>query len=134
VKPVIRFRALCLALVALAACTSPKVNTVESAQPSEDAYQKIVFSDQLDEKVRIQHVNTRTLDGFLQVQVDLVNLTRDKTTFEYAYEWFDTDGMQVAPSTSIWTQATVYPGETRSFPATAGTKAATDFRFKIKSK
>ena len=133
-KPVIRSRALSVALLALAACSSPKVNTVESAKPSDDAYQKIVFSDQLDRKVRIQSVNTKTTDGFLQVQVELLNLTQDKTTFEYAYEWFDADGMQVAPSTSIWTQATVYPGETRAFPATAGTKAATDFRFKIKSK
>lgn len=123
-----------LALLALGACSSPKVNTVQSAEPSKDLYEKVVFSDKLDKKVHIQNVVTKTENGFLQVQVDLVNTTRDKETFEYAYEWFDADGMQVAPSTAIWTQATIYPGETRSFPVTAGSKAATDFRFKIKSK
>jgi uncharacterized protein YcfL len=68
------------------------------------------------------------------VQVDLMNTARDKQTFLYAYEWFDEDGMQVAETSSYWTQATIFPGEKRSFIQTAGSQAATDFRFKVRPK
>ena len=123
-----------LLLLALGACKSQPVNMVESKPAGQDLYSKVIFSDRLNEKVRIQDVKKDVKDGYMRVQVDLMNTTRDKKTFMYAFEWFDANGMQVAPTTSIWTQATIFPGEKRSFPQTAGSQSATDFRFKVRAK
>lgn len=125
---------LCFALAALAACKSSSVNTVQSASPSGALYEKVVFSGILDQKVRIENVRQDVVDDFLRVQVDLSNHRTQKQTFVYMFEWFDANGMQVAQTASHWTQATIFPGETRSFLGTAGSPDATDFRFKVKAK
>ena len=133
----IRIRSRVLPLLvplALAACAQTPVNSVETMGKGEEYYNKVVFSDRLDEKVRIEEVIKQERDGFLRVQVDIVNTAREKQTFLYAFEWFDEAGMQVASTSSIWTQATIFPGEKRSFIATAGSQDATDFRFKVRSK
>ena len=124
---------LCAALLALASCYSPKVDQIESGTP-DNQKQQVVLDEKIAPGMTVVTVRRDELDGFLRAQVELESSAREKKTFEYVFEWFDEKGMQVAATTAIWTQATIFPGEKRAVHATAGSKAARDFRFKVKAK
>lgn len=124
---------LLAALLSLASCYSPKVDQVETSTPG-STKQQVVLDEKIGPSLSVVTIRRDELDGFLRAQVEIESTAREKKTFEYVFEWFDENGMQVAATTAIWTQATIFPGERRPFLATAGSKAARDFRFKVKSK
>src|SRR4051794_39702322 len=99
----------------LPACTT--VNTVERAQPQAQrqmvADKRVITDASLDRKVAILGVNeAMTPGGLLRVQVELMNRSRSLQRFNYRFEWFDSNGMQVNTVASALLPAQVEGKET----------------------
>src|SRR6185436_5670421 len=95
---VLTLAGISLAGILFSGCTT--MNSVENADKSgqrnmvTDA--RAVSDAGLDRKVSIVGVNTgMTPGGVLKVQVELQNRTRSLQRFNYHFEWFDANGMQV---------------------------------------
>lgn len=133
-KPMQLLPALAAAAV-LAGC-STTVNTAERAQPAGQRQmlsdKRIVTDRGLDRAVRIVGLNeTQTPDGFVKVQVEVLNTTRSVKSFSYKVEWFDAAGIIVdTPATASITRQ-IEGKESLFLTAVAPTPAAKDFRFKF---
>lgn len=123
-----------LSVGGLCACESHGVASVEPSPRGEHLYDKVNFAKGLDRDLAIERVFMDEKDGFLRVQVELRNKSTLKQVVKYKYEWFNENGMMVAETDSTWVEAALFPGETSSFLGTAGSKNATDFRFKVMKK
>ena len=79
-----------------------------------------------------KHEHTVTTPGgFLKVQAELLNQTGSLQTFNYRFEWFDLNGMQISDSASAAVAAEINGGESKFISAVAPTEAAKDFRLKL---
>src|ERR1017187_4395974 len=120
--------------LALAGCTT--VNTVENAQKEG---QRNMISDQraitdagLDRKVSIVGVNqSMTPGGLLKVQVELQNRTRSLQRFNYRFEWFDANGMQVTTVASALLPDQIEGKESKFIFGVAPNPNCKDFRVKF---
>lgn len=125
---------LVAALVA-AGCHN-SMNTVQNAQ---QVGQRTMISDQrvisdtgLARKVGVVGINTVTTPGgFLKVQAELLNQTRSLQTFNYRFEWFDANGMQISAPAGAAIAGEIDGGESKFINAIAPTEAAKDFRLKL---
>jgi uncharacterized protein YcfL len=125
---------LCLALGLglLVGCTT--VNTVERAEPVGQRQlvndKRIVTDASLNRAVRIVAVNE--IPGeFLKVQIELQNTTRSLRSFNYRFEWFDANGMQVNSPTSVYIPRQIEGKENLFISTTAPAPTAKDFRVKL---
>lgn len=125
---------LLLPVAGLTSCESKGVASVEPSPKGEQYYDKVNFAKGLDRDLVIEFLRLDHKDGFLRVQTELRNRTTVKQVVLYKYEWFNENGMMVAETDSTWVEAALFPGETMAFPGTAGSKNATDFRFKVRKK
>ena len=120
----------------LAGCGTP-MNTVERAQPvGQRQYvddQRIVTDSSLDVRARILGVNqAMTAGGLLKVQAELVNASRSTKSFNYCWEWFDQNGMQVnTPATGVLIPIVIEGKESKFVSSVAPTPACKDFRLKL---
>lgn len=124
---------LALTLVLLTAC-STTLNTVERSEPVGQRQmvndKRIITDAGLNRAVRIVGVN-ETPGDFLKVQIELQNTTRSLKSFNYRFEWFDANGMQVNSPTSIYIPRQIEGKESLFISATAPTPSAKDFRVKL---
>lgn len=115
----------------LTACST--VNTVERAEPigqRQMVNDKRIISDaSLNRAVRILSVN-ETPGVLLKVQIELQNTTRSLKSFNYRFEWLDTNGMQVSTPTS-YKPRQIEGKESLFISDVAPTPAAKDFRLKL---
>jgi uncharacterized protein YcfL len=125
---------LSLALLGLPACESQGVASVEPSPRGEELYDKVNFSKGLERDLVIELARMDRKNDFLRVQIELRNRSTLKQVVLYKYEWFDQNGMMVAETDSTWVEAALFPGETSAFLGTAGSRNATDFRFKVRKK
>ncbi len=72
-----------------------------------------------------------TPGGVLQIQVEVWNRTRSDQRFNYWFEWFDSNGMQVNPTSTAMIPCTLQGGETRLLQSVAPTPLCKDFRIKF---
>lgn len=133
-------RVLALAALAAACLAAPgcktSMNSVEPAQPQGQramvSDKRVLTDSSLSRKVSIVAVNDApTPGGLLQVQVEVLNLTRSRHRFGYRFEWFDANGMQVAPASAGLNTATLEGGESRFLQSVAPTPSCRDFRLKL---
>lgn len=120
--------------LSVAACTT--VNTVERAQPvaqKQMVNDKRVLTDaSLARGASIVGVNeTTTPDGFLKVQIELLNRTRSHKSVSYRFEWFDQNGMLLNTPTSTFIPKQLEGQESLFITAVAPTPSARDFRVKL---
>ncbi len=119
-------------LVLLSACST--VNTVERAEPVGQRQmvndKRIITDASLNRAVRIVGVN-ETPGEFLKVQIELQNTTRSLKSFNYRFEWFDANGMQVNTPTSTYIPRQIEGKESLFISAVAPTPTAKDFRVKL---
>jgi len=134
ILPLLLLPVAALGVFGLSACETQGVASVEPSPRGEHLWDKVNFSKGLDRDIAIERVYTDEKDGFLRVQVELRNKSTQKQVVKYKYEWFNENGMIVAETDSTWVEAALFPGETSSFLGTAGSKNATDFRFKVMKK
>ena len=118
----------------MSGCTG--VNSVQNAQP---VGQRQMVSDLravtdagLDKKVSVVGVNqSMTPGGVLQVQVELLNHTHSAKNFNYRFEWFDANGMQVSSVASAVTTDSIEAGEDKFIRCVAPNSNCKDFRVKF---
>lgn len=133
----IKIATLLLAAVAFAGCeSSPSVNTVQNAQKvgQRDLIQdrRIITDKSFSRRVAVLAINTAmTPGGLLKVQVELLNRTGSIQRFNYSFEWFDVNGMQVNNTLSAMNPDQINPGESKFISAVAPSPACRDFRLKM---
>ena len=112
------------------------VNSVENAQKEGQrnmvADQRVISDPGLNRHVNIVGVNTAmTPGGLLSVQVELENRSRSQHRFNYQFEWFDANGMQVSSIISAVTPSQIEGKESKFVSSVAPTPACKDFRLKL---
>ena len=121
-------------LLGLAGCTT--VNTVENAQKEGQRQMvtdlRAVTDASLARKVSIVGVNqAMTPGGLLKVQVELLNRTRSLQRFNYRFEWFDANGMQVNNVISAVIPDQIEGKESKMISSIAPSPSCKDFRVKF---
>ena len=121
--------------LAVTGCGTP-VNYVENAQKEGQrnmvADQRVISDPGLNRHVNIVGVNTAmTPGGLLSVQVELQNNSRSQHRFNYQFEWFDANGMQVSSIISAVTPAQIEGKESKFVSSIAPTPGCKDFRLKL---
>ena len=123
----------CATLVLLTACAST-VNTVERAAPVGQRQmvsdKRIITDAGLNRAVRIVGVNEAPGE-FIKVQVELLNTTSSLKSFNYRFEWFDANGVQLSSPTSTYITRQIEGKESIFISAVAPTPSAKDFRLKL---
>ena len=122
-------------LLAVSGCKT-SMNSVENAQKTGQrsmvADQRAITDPGLAKKVSIVGVNSAmTPGGFLQAQVELLNTTRSPARFNYHFEWFDANGMQLNTVASAVIADQIQGGEDKFISAVAPTSVCKDFRVKL---
>ena len=122
-------------LIAVSGCKT-SMNSVENAQKTGQrsmvADQRAITDRDLAKKVFIVGVNSAmTPGGFLQVQIELLNTTRSPARFNYHFEWFDANGMQLNTVASVVIADQIQGGEDKFISAVAPTSVCKDFRVKF---
>jgi uncharacterized protein YcfL len=133
-KTKILFPLLAVGFLAVSGCTT--VNSVENAQKSGQrnmvADQRAITDSSLKKTVSIVGVNTAmTPGGLLKVQVELLNNSASLQRFNYRFEWFDANGMQVDNVTSAELPDQIEGGEDKMIFGVAPTPNCKDFRVKF---
>lgn len=130
-----KFLALGAALagfLSLTGCST--VNTVENANKvgmrQMVADKRITTDPELSRAARVVGVNI-TNGEFLKVQVEVVNLTMSVQRFNYQFEWFDLNGMQVTSPGAGYVTRQIEGQETLYLTGVAPTAACRDFRLKL---
>jgi uncharacterized protein YcfL len=127
----------CLLAGAIAICgCKTTMNTVEPAETSGKRNMlpdKRVLTDAgLAKKVYVVGINEdMTVGGLLKAQVEVWNRTRSQARFNYSWEWFDSAGMLVSPTSTAVNQCVIAGQETRFLSAVAPTPRCRDFRVKF---
>jgi len=127
------------ALFAIALAVAGCHDTMNSVENAQKEGQRNMVSDQrvisdlgLNKKVSIVGVNTAlTPGGFLRVQVELLNRTGSLQNFNYHFEWFDQNGMQISGSSTAVIADEIVGKEDKFISAIAPTETAKDFRLKL---
>ncbi len=125
--------ALLGAVLAAAGCKT--VNTTERANPvGTPNYvqdKRIITDSDVAKIANIVSVQETTRGDLLQVQVNIENTRSITQSFNYQFEWFDLQGMQVSTPTSMWSSITLEGKEQRAIQGMAPTPRAKDFRLKL---
>ncbi|MGA1204923.1 MAG: YcfL family protein [Opitutales bacterium] len=119
----------------LSGCTST-VNTVSRANqvgvPNVVRDERILTDFELGKAITIVQVAEATVSGNLaKVQVRLQSNRSRPQTINYAFEWFDLDGMQVAASSSGWKALRFQGKEEKTISSIAPNPKAVDFTLKL---
>jgi uncharacterized protein YcfL len=123
-----------IGLLALTGCTT--VNTVENADKQGQRQmitdQRAITDASLGRKVSIVGVNQSMMPGgLLKVQVELENRTRSLQRFNYRFEWFDANGMQVTTVASALLPDQIEGKESKFIFGVAPNPNCKDFRVKF---
>lgn len=117
----------------LTGCAST-VNTVERGVPGGQRQivsdKRIITDAGLNRGASIVGVN-EVPGEFLKVQVELLNTTSSLKSFNYRFEWFDANGVQVNTPTSTYLPRQIEGKESIFISALAPTPSAKDFRLKL---
>jgi len=121
-------------LVCLTGCTT--VNTVERAQPIAERMmvsdKRVSTDGSLGRKVSIVGVNEgMTPGGLIKAQVEVFNRTRSLQRFNYRFEWFDANGMQVSTVASALIPCQIEGKESKMISSVAPSPFCEDFRVKF---
>jgi uncharacterized protein YcfL len=124
------------ALLAFTGCSSTSINSVERASPTgvrQMVSDKRVLTDaSLSRHLGIVGVNEEvTAGGLMRVQVELQNRTRSFRRFNYRFEWFNENGIQVNSPQSSYLPRQVEGGESIFISGVAPAPNAKDFRLKL---
>ena len=101
-----------------------------TAQVVED--KRIIPDRSLRGKIEIIRVNEGIVSGDLtKIQVVLANRKSTSRTVNYAWEWYDMDGMQVNSSALAWKSLRLVGKERSSISAIGPTPQSVDFVLKL---
>jgi len=126
---------VCLAAGSFGSGCQTSVNTISREPPAQRQMvtdKRVLTDASLSRKVYVIGVaEAPTPGGVLQIQVEVWNRTRSAHRFNYWFEWFDSNGMQVNPTSTAMIPCTLQAGETRLLQSIAPTPLCKDFRVKF---
>lgn len=130
------FSAVCAVMTLAMAGCGTTVNSVENVQKegqrSMVSDQRVITDPSLNRHVNVVGVNTAmTPGGVLKVQVELLNRTRSLQRFNYQFEWFDQNGMQINNVSTALIPDQIEGKESKFISSVAPTPACKDFRLKM---
>jgi hypothetical protein len=130
-----KIAALFVVALAVAGCHDT-MNSVENAQKEGQrnmiSDSRVVSDMGLNRKVGVVGINTAmTPGGFLKVQVELLNRTGSLQNFNYHFEWFDMNGMQINGVSTAVISDEIAGKEDKFISAIAPSQTAKDFRLKL---
>lgn len=126
------------AIVLLAVSAGCKqINTTERAEPTYKANvvneHRVTTDIFLADKAKILQIRQATVSGnLLRVDVEVQNDKTWQGNFDYAFDWFDQQGMPFDTPTDTWISRSIGPGETVSLDAVAPSPQCKDFRLKLR--
>lgn len=123
-----------LVLATLAGCKT--VNTVTRAEPvavsTPLADKRIITDGGLGRTAQVIAIRQSVASGdLLRLDIDILNSSSNQQRFNYVFEWFDPQGMQVFSPMSRWQGQIIEGMETITLTAIAPTPTAKDFRLKF---
>jgi len=131
----ILFGACLLATCLVSTGCQTSVNTVSREPPAQRQMvtdKRVITDANLGRKVYVIGVaEAPTPGGMLQIQVEVWNRTGSAQRFNYWFEWFDSNGMQVNPTATAKIPCLLEGGETRLLSSVAPTPLCKDFRVKF---
>ncbi|MCC5790540.1 MAG: YcfL family protein [Opitutales bacterium] len=114
----------------LSACNAPVRMTEPSEWEGERDY--VQMDRTLQGQVVIKDVNrSKVSDNLLQVQAEVQNTSRRMTRFNYAFEWFNEDGILITSPPVTWKTRQIEGNESIFLTAVAPHAEAKDFRLKV---
>lgn len=127
-----------LAVGFAAGCTSSQpLNSVERAQPTAHPnaveYRQVITDSDISGIAEVLGVNQSTVGDLLKVQVSVFNGTSAEGTFDYKFEWYDSNGILLDTPTSIWRPQTIEANEEVLLVAVSPTPDAKDFKLKLQA-
>lgn len=136
--------ALCLMMLltlslSLVACEPTRVNRIEQANPQANPnivdINKVQLSGQLASRVNIQNIFQSNQDGLLRIQVNALNKTSKGRSYQYRFDWFDTNGMIVGDGgpASSWQTGYINAGEVTRITGIAPSPDIVDWTVTIKN-
>lgn len=134
-KLFIAFVVLSAMCVAASGCAMPASNqrTVEQRviDTSNPRAKLVVGSTKLVNKIAAIDPRFRKLGEMTQAEVTVQNLTDDRYTLEYRFDWEDADGFSVG-SNNMWHRFTLTPRQTQRFQSLGKTPAAVNIMFTVR--
>ena len=109
-----------------------------SSAPQEVVYDDGVYEVRSHSMTLKNHLQLtrRTVDfnknGFLQAQIEAVNLSRKDVQFQYRFRWLDERKMVIPAATSIWKPVSVGAKSTEYFSSTAPVTESRDFFMEVR--
>lgn len=73
-----------------------------------------------------------TPEGFLRVQVRVINKNSHDLSFQYRFKWLDRDGLTISQISAPWQPMTLHGTEVHELEGVSGVKGAEDFRLEIR--
>ena len=99
---------------------------------TQDPRAKLVLgSEALLGKVAMGDTRLRQIGTLTQAQVTVQNLTDNRYTLEYRFDWRDSQGFDVG-SLNTWHRFTLTPRQTQTFNSMGKTPAATNIVFNVR--
>jgi len=99
---------------------------------TQDPRAKLVLgSEGLLGKVALGDTRLRQIGTLTQAQVTVQNLTDNRYTLEYRFDWRDSQGFDVG-SLNTWHRFTLTPRQTQTFNSMGKTPAATNIVFNVR--
>lgn len=84
-----------------------------------------------DFEIKEQACPRRSADGFLMVSVSIRNLRGSSGKIMYKFDWFEANGMPVAPDSSIWLPRIFQAGAEDTLNATAPDRFAAKYKLRV---
>lgn len=94
----------------------------------------VVFaSSGLKGDLEIVDLRSAMANDMMRVQATLRSRDRDTLTFEYRFEWYDANGIELGMGTSAWKPLLLYGKETKNIQASAPDPRAREFKLKLRA-
>jgi uncharacterized protein YcfL len=96
------------------------------------ADRRILMDEEFGKYIEVVSVNTTTVGSdMLKVQVELLNKTKSIQRFNYQFEWFDAQGMQINNTLSVLRPDVIDGSQDKFISGVAPTPSCTDFRVRF---
>lgn len=92
----------------------------------------VIGSSNLADAVRLFNARIGRVGVFKRGMVSVQNLTDDRVTLEYKFEWLDDEGFPVGDDAGIWERFSLGPREVRTFRSVGKSRRAASMRFTLR--
>lgn len=92
----------------------------------------VINNSSLAGDIEIVDLKSSMVGDMMKAQVSLRSKDRDTINIQYAFDWFDMQGMEVGGSTTAWKPFILYGRETKTIQGVAPDSRGREFKLKIR--